>query len=70
LVAASPDTHWKCLGRGCHLNRKIDDLVAAAEFYIDSLNAMGETCSPSCMKASRGPRIEICVGAYFERATL
>src|SRR2546425_7980104 len=25
--------YWKCLGGGCHLNRKIDDLITAAEFH-------------------------------------
>jgi ubiquinone/menaquinone biosynthesis C-methylase UbiE len=30
--------YWKCLGGGCHLNRKIDDLITAAEFHIDSLD--------------------------------
>ena len=29
---------WKCLGGGCHLNRKIDDLIAAAGFHIEQLN--------------------------------
>jgi SAM-dependent methyltransferase len=29
---------WKCLGGGCHLNRKIDDLLAAAGFHIDKLD--------------------------------
>jgi ubiquinone/menaquinone biosynthesis C-methylase UbiE len=28
---------WKCLGGGCHLNRKIDDLVRAAGFRIERL---------------------------------
>jgi ubiquinone/menaquinone biosynthesis C-methylase UbiE len=28
---------WKCLGGGCHLNRKIDDLIAAAGFRIERL---------------------------------
>jgi len=30
---------WKCLGGGCHLNRKIDDLVTAAGFRIERLDA-------------------------------
>ena len=29
---------WKCLGGGCHLNRKIDDLVTASGFHIDELH--------------------------------
>jgi len=29
---------WKCLGGGCHLNRKIDDLVTAAGFHIEELD--------------------------------
>jgi SAM-dependent methyltransferase len=29
---------WKCLGGGCHLNRKIDDLVATAGFRIERLD--------------------------------
>ena len=29
---------WKCLGGGCHLNRKIDDLVTASGFDIDELD--------------------------------
>jgi ubiquinone/menaquinone biosynthesis C-methylase UbiE len=29
---------WKCLGGGCHLNRKIDDLVKASGFHIDELH--------------------------------
>src|SRR5262249_2494103 len=29
---------WKCLGGGCHLNRKIDDLVTASGFHIDALD--------------------------------
>ncbi len=29
---------WKCLGGGCHLNRKIDDLIAAAGFTIERLD--------------------------------
>jgi len=28
---------WKCLGGGCHLNRKIDDLIDAAGFHIERL---------------------------------
>jgi ubiquinone/menaquinone biosynthesis C-methylase UbiE len=28
---------WKCLGGGCHLNRKIDDLISAAGFRIERL---------------------------------
>jgi SAM-dependent methyltransferase len=28
---------WRCLGGGCHLNRKIDDLVTAAGFRIERL---------------------------------
>ena len=30
---------WKCLGGGCHLNRKIDDLITAAGFHIEKLDA-------------------------------
>jgi len=29
---------WKCIGGGCHLNRKIDDLIAAAGFKIERLD--------------------------------
>jgi ubiquinone/menaquinone biosynthesis C-methylase UbiE len=29
---------WKCLGGGCHLNRKIDDLITAAGFCIEELD--------------------------------
>jgi hypothetical protein len=29
---------WKCLGGGCHLNRKIDDLITAAGFHIEKLD--------------------------------
>ena len=29
---------WKCLGGGCHLNRKIDDLITAAGFHIEELD--------------------------------
>ncbi len=29
---------WKCNGGGCHLNRKIDDLIAAAGFTIERLD--------------------------------
>ncbi len=29
---------WKCLGGGCHLNRKIDDLIVAAGFTIERLD--------------------------------
>jgi ubiquinone/menaquinone biosynthesis C-methylase UbiE len=29
---------WKCLGGGCHLNRKIDDLIAASGFGIERLD--------------------------------
>jgi hypothetical protein len=28
---------WKCIGGGCHLNRKIDDLVRPAGFNIVEL---------------------------------
>jgi ubiquinone/menaquinone biosynthesis C-methylase UbiE len=28
---------WKCIGGGCHLNRKIDDLITAAGFRIERL---------------------------------
>jgi ubiquinone/menaquinone biosynthesis C-methylase UbiE len=30
--------YWKCIGGGCHLNRKIDDLIAAAGFTIEHLD--------------------------------
>ena len=30
---------WKCLGGGCHLDRKIDDLITAAGFHIEKLDA-------------------------------
>jgi ubiquinone/menaquinone biosynthesis C-methylase UbiE len=26
---------WKCLGGGCHLNRRIDDLIGQAGFHIE-----------------------------------
>jgi hypothetical protein len=29
---------WKCFGGGCHLNRKIDDLIKAAGFHIEELD--------------------------------
>ena len=29
---------WKCLGGGCHLDRKIDDLIAAGGFHIERLD--------------------------------
>jgi ubiquinone/menaquinone biosynthesis C-methylase UbiE len=29
---------WKCLGGGCHLNRKIDDLISVAGFRIERLD--------------------------------
>src|SRR6266508_979247 len=29
---------WKCLGGGCHLNRKIDDLITTAGFHIEELD--------------------------------
>jgi SAM-dependent methyltransferase len=29
---------WRCVGGGCHLNRKIDDLIAAAGFHIERLD--------------------------------
>jgi len=29
---------WKRIGGGCHLNRKVDDLIAAAGFRIDELS--------------------------------
>jgi ubiquinone/menaquinone biosynthesis C-methylase UbiE len=29
---------WKCLGGGCHLNRKIDDLIRLAGFRIERLD--------------------------------
>jgi ubiquinone/menaquinone biosynthesis C-methylase UbiE len=28
---------WKCIGGGCHLNRKMDDLIRAAGFQITQL---------------------------------
>jgi ubiquinone/menaquinone biosynthesis C-methylase UbiE len=28
---------WKCIGGGCHLNRKIDDLISAAGFDLERL---------------------------------
>jgi ubiquinone/menaquinone biosynthesis C-methylase UbiE len=30
---------WKCLGGGCHLDRKIDDLIVAAGFEFEQLEA-------------------------------
>jgi ubiquinone/menaquinone biosynthesis C-methylase UbiE len=29
---------WKCFGGGCHLNRKIDDLISVAGFRIERLD--------------------------------
>jgi ubiquinone/menaquinone biosynthesis C-methylase UbiE len=29
---------WKCVSGGCHLNRKIDDLIEAAGFHIEQLD--------------------------------
>jgi ubiquinone/menaquinone biosynthesis C-methylase UbiE len=29
---------WKCIAGGCHLNRKIDDLIGAAGFKIERLD--------------------------------
>ena len=29
---------WRCIGGGCHLNRKIDDLISAAGFRIERLD--------------------------------
>jgi SAM-dependent methyltransferase len=29
---------WKCVGGGCHLNRKMDDLIAAGGFQIERLD--------------------------------
>jgi ubiquinone/menaquinone biosynthesis C-methylase UbiE len=29
---------WKCLGGGCHLNRKIDDLIRLAGFRIERID--------------------------------
>jgi ubiquinone/menaquinone biosynthesis C-methylase UbiE len=28
---------WKCIGGGCHLDRKMDDLIRAAGFQIDAI---------------------------------
>ena len=28
---------WKCIGGGCHLDRKMDDLIRAAGFRVDAL---------------------------------
>ena len=30
---------WKRIGGGCHLNRKMDDLIRAAGFRVDALEA-------------------------------
>jgi ubiquinone/menaquinone biosynthesis C-methylase UbiE len=30
---------WKCLSGGCHLNRKIDELIKAAGFHIEQLHS-------------------------------
>lgn len=37
------DPMWRRLAGGCHLNRKIDDLIAGAGFRID---ALANTCLP------------------------
>jgi hypothetical protein len=29
--------YWKRIGGGCHLNRKMDDLIRAAGFHLDQL---------------------------------
>jgi ubiquinone/menaquinone biosynthesis C-methylase UbiE len=31
------DPLWSCIAGGCHLNRKIDDLISGSRFRIDSL---------------------------------
>ncbi len=37
---------WKRIGGGCHLNRKVDDLIQAAGFRIDRLNAGYQKFAP------------------------
>jgi ubiquinone/menaquinone biosynthesis C-methylase UbiE len=37
---------WKRIGGGCHLNRKMDDLIQAAGFRIDRLRAGYENFAP------------------------
>jgi ubiquinone/menaquinone biosynthesis C-methylase UbiE len=44
---------WKCLVGGCHLNRKIDDLIAAAGFHIEQLD------TGYCLPPSPGARWDI-----------
>ena len=37
---------WKRIGGGCHLNRKVDDLIRAAGFRIERLNAGYQKFAP------------------------
>lgn len=37
---------WKRIGGGCHLNRKIDDLIQSAGFRIERLNAGYQKFAP------------------------
>lgn len=37
---------WKRIGGGCHLNRKVDDLVQSAGFRIERLNAAYQKFAP------------------------
>ena len=37
---------WKRIGGGCHLNRKVDDLIQAAGFRLDRLSAGYEKFAP------------------------
>jgi ubiquinone/menaquinone biosynthesis C-methylase UbiE len=37
---------WKRIGGGCHLNRKVDDLIQAAGFRIERLNAGYQKFAP------------------------
>ena len=37
---------WKRIGGGCHLNRKVDDLIQAAGFHLERLNAGYQKFAP------------------------
>jgi ubiquinone/menaquinone biosynthesis C-methylase UbiE len=37
---------WKRIGRGCHLNRKVDDLIQAAGFRLERLSAGYQKFAP------------------------
>ena len=38
--------YWKRVGGGCHLNRKVDDLIQAAGFRLDRLSAGYQKFAP------------------------